>query len=171
MKALAAIRGTFSDFKLIKTRKLAQLIIEIPIEQADAALTALGGLPRSDAERWCAIALLDPTIRGTVDALREVTKKHSIKFDADEIAALRQEEPKERRAFCELPFPQQAGIKSADVHFQLWLSNHNACFAEEPDCAAAIRRHCRVKSRADILPGTDAGERWLALLREYEGVR
>jgi hypothetical protein len=37
----AAIKGTFSDFKLIKTRKLAQLIIEIPIELADSALAAL----------------------------------------------------------------------------------------------------------------------------------
>ena len=44
---MAAIKATFSDFKLIKTRKVAQLVMEIPVEQADAALKALGGLHQS----------------------------------------------------------------------------------------------------------------------------
>ncbi len=52
----AAIMGTFADLKIIKTRKLAQFIIEIPIEKADEALRALGGIPMSDQERWVAIA-------------------------------------------------------------------------------------------------------------------
>jgi hypothetical protein len=42
----AATQGTFSDFRLIKGRKVCQIVIEVPIEQADQALAALGGLPQ-----------------------------------------------------------------------------------------------------------------------------
>ena len=38
---MTAIKATFSDFKLIKGRKVAQLIFEVPIEATDAALAAL----------------------------------------------------------------------------------------------------------------------------------
>ena len=55
---MTAIRATFSDFKLIKTRKVAQLVMEVPIEACDAALAALGGVPRFDSEVWVGIARL-----------------------------------------------------------------------------------------------------------------
>jgi hypothetical protein len=42
----AAIQASFADFRLIKGRKQAQIILEIPIEGADAALAALGGIPQ-----------------------------------------------------------------------------------------------------------------------------
>lgn len=42
MTELAAISGTFADFKLIKTRSVAQLVIEIPIEQSKKAIDAFG---------------------------------------------------------------------------------------------------------------------------------
>jgi hypothetical protein len=165
MSAPAAIKATFADFKIVKTRKLAQFVFELPIEMADDALTALGGLPRSDAERWAAIALLDqPTIMETVAELRAATKKHGIRFDADEIADLRHE-TKERKAFCDLPFPQQAGIRSDDLKFQLWLSPQST-YSES--CADVIRRMCGVTSRSKIIKGTQAGDRWTSLLREYE---
>lgn len=155
MSAPAAIKGTFSDFKLIKTRKLAQVIIEIPIEQADAALTALGGLPRSDTERWVAIALLD---------MRKFDAQGNLPTDDNG------ELPKPRRPFCELPMPQQAGILSNDLKFQLWLSKKDVG-RECESAAEAIRVWCGVASRSDIRPGTKTGERWLALLNEFEGVR
>jgi hypothetical protein len=136
-------KGTFSDFKIIRTRKVAQLVVEIPIEEADAAVAALGGLPRSDRERWVAVARLD---MNAANGQREKT----------------------RRAFCDLPFPQQAGIKTKDTDFQFWI---NGGFCSEQDCAAGIRKRCGVESRADIVAGSEAGEKWLGLLREFEGVR
>lgn len=155
MTAPAAIKATFSDFQLVKTRKLAKLIFEIPVEQADEALKVLGGLPRSDSERWVGIALLDmqagkapkPAIFGRT-------------FDNGEGAT--------RRAFCDLPFPQQAGIKSDDLKFQLWMSLH---YHSGNGCADAIRNYCGVSSRAHILPGTEAGDRWIELLRNFENYR
>jgi hypothetical protein len=142
MDNLAVTKATFADFRIIKTRKTAQLILELPIENADAALIALGGLPRSDAERWVAIARLND-----IDQIRK---------------------EKAHRAFHELPFPQQAALKSKDETFQSWI---NGGYPSEQGCAVAIRNHCGVNSRADILQGTEAGERWLGLLREFEGVR
>jgi hypothetical protein len=52
----AAIAATFSDLKLIRGRKVCQLVFEIPVEQASQATAALG-FPH--AETWCAIARLD----------------------------------------------------------------------------------------------------------------
>lgn len=55
---MTAISATFSDFRIVKGRKVAQLIFETPLEAADEALRMLGGLPRPDAERWVGIAPL-----------------------------------------------------------------------------------------------------------------
>ncbi len=77
------------------------------------------------------------------------------------------EKEKERRAFYKLPMPNQAGIMTNDESFQRWLCGMNSA----EDCAAAIRAHCRVDSRAAIQPSTEAGDRWRELLRSYEGVR
>ena len=143
------IKATFSDWRPVKGRKVLQMVFEIPLEQTSEVLTMLGA-PMPDSETWCAIALLDMR-----------------KFDADGNLP---DEPRAGRAFCELPFPQQAGIKSNDLKFQLWLSKKDVG-RECEDAAEAIRLWCGVTSRADIQPGTKAGERWLALLREFEGIR
>jgi hypothetical protein len=54
----AAFQATFSDFKLVKTRKVGQFVFEVPVEQIDGALKVLGGMPRADAEAWVGIARL-----------------------------------------------------------------------------------------------------------------
>jgi hypothetical protein len=204
MNEPSAIKATFADFKIVKTRKLAQLIFEIPIEQADSALAALGGIPRSDAERWVAIALLvQQTLRETVDELRAVTKKHGVRLSADRdglydeawqdaayhkgehavvdemqegkvgelnAALLVAEETrhyvptvKARREFCDLPFPQQAAMRSDDAKFAAWLGA-----GPGEDCAKVIRKVCGVASRTKIIKGSFAGDLWVELLRDYE---
>jgi hypothetical protein len=60
---LAAIRAAFSDFRLVKGRKVCQLVLEVPIEEADKALQALGGLPQPATEAWVAIARLETKTR------------------------------------------------------------------------------------------------------------
>lgn len=57
MTATAALAGSYSDFKLVKTRAVAQLVIEIPIEQAEAAIKMFG-IPMSGTEIPVAVALL-----------------------------------------------------------------------------------------------------------------
>ncbi len=50
--------GTYSDFKLVKTRSVAQVVIEIPIEKAQHWIQMFG-VPSPDMEQWVAIAALD----------------------------------------------------------------------------------------------------------------
>jgi hypothetical protein len=67
---LSVITGTFAHANAIKTRSTFQLIIEIPIEGADAALERLGGWPQPGKEKSVAVALLNPnrTIAAGPDA-------------------------------------------------------------------------------------------------------
>ena len=96
---MTAIRATYSDVKLVKTRKVFQLIFEVPIEEADNALRVLGGLPRPDAEIWVGIAPIT------------------------EEAAARPAEP--RRPMSELGFVMQAGILCNDPQFQAFCGCDN----------------------------------------------
>ena len=54
----AVITGTYSDLKIIKTRKVVQVIIECPIEQFEHIVKVVGG-PRSDQEIPVCIARMD----------------------------------------------------------------------------------------------------------------
>lgn len=56
------IQGTYADFKIVKTRSVAQFVVEIPLEQADAAIQ-LFGLPKASVEQWVAIAALREHIK------------------------------------------------------------------------------------------------------------
>ena len=47
--------GTFSDFKIVRGRKVAQLVIEVPLEKANEVLAALGGVPQPADPRSRAI--------------------------------------------------------------------------------------------------------------------
>lgn len=53
---MSAVRATFEDVKRVKTRKVWQLIFEVPEENYDAAIETLGGSPRSGTDRWVGIA-------------------------------------------------------------------------------------------------------------------
>src|SRR3954447_2369653 len=81
----AVTQGCFSDFRLIKGRKVCQIVIEVPIEQADQALAALGGLPQPATEAWVALARLETKER--VVPLKPDNTKLSLE------AALRCREP------------------------------------------------------------------------------
>ena len=54
----AVITGTFSDLKLVKSRSVLQLVVEVPIEAAGAALGVLGGVPVPGQEVHVALARL-----------------------------------------------------------------------------------------------------------------
>lgn len=52
-------QASFSDFRLVKGRKVCQLIFEVPIEQADIALAVLGGIPNPEHSVWVGIARIN----------------------------------------------------------------------------------------------------------------
>ena len=55
-----AFRASYSDWKLIRTRKVVQIVLEVPVEEADAAYQVLGGMPNPAESFWCAVARLQP---------------------------------------------------------------------------------------------------------------
>lgn len=66
----AVFKATYSDWKLIKTRKVVQIVFEVPIEASDAAYQVVGGMADSGQEKWFAIARLDESPPKTEKAPR-----------------------------------------------------------------------------------------------------
>lgn len=54
----AAIAGDYADFKLVRTRKVCQVIIELPIEKATEVFATIGA-PDPAGNKPCAVALLN----------------------------------------------------------------------------------------------------------------
>lgn len=168
MSDAAIIRGTFADFKLIKGRKVAQVVIEVPIEEADAALRALGGVPMPHLDRWCAVALL----RDGAAAPPLADRPMPVEPEATAPSIT-----KAGRIWREIEFSQQAGILSADDDFQRWIgvppgiSGSPALEASASTAAAAalIRERCGVASRAELDRDPDAAERWIKLSHDFFG--
>ena len=135
------IKATFSDFRLVKGRKCAQLVFEVPLEGADAALGSLGGLPRPDAERWFGIVALD------------LSKAASEAPSAPD---------KQLKPFETLPAPQQAALRCNDLDFQKFYGVNGADVAAE-----CVRRHCGVKSRSELATNAIARAKWIELDDEF----
>jgi hypothetical protein len=141
MDSPAAIRGTFSDFRLIKGRKCAQIICEIPIEEADAALSVLGGIPQPASERWIALAPLNIT---------------SIK------------PAQEKRRYENLKSAMQAGIRCTEPAFWRYLNEaHDCAIRAEPDAADYVRWYCGVPSRSNLNLDPKAAAKWQELDARY----
>lgn len=158
MTAPAAFTASFADFRLVKGRKVAQIVVEVPIEQADHALEVLGGVPRPDAERHVAVARIQIPPGATTGA-------------ATGSAAADHPHPPERSAAPggakrERTLPEKIGIRCADKRFQKWTAEYvgwPAAATSAEETAGAVRGWCHVKSRAEILPGTEAAKKWLDL--------
>lgn len=143
MSTPAAVRGTFSDFRLIKGRKVAQLVVELPIEEADEALRVLGGLPQPASERWLALAPLNIT---------------SIK-------------PKEKRHFEDLKVAMQAGIRCGEPAFWRFLSEISKTYSpvdSEEQAANSVRDYCHVSSRSALNLDPKAAALWRQLEDQYQ---
>jgi len=144
MSEPAAIRATFSDFKLIKGRRCAQLVFEVPIEEADAAVRTIGGMPQPATERWCGIALLD-------------------------IAKPTQEPAKEKRPFRELPIAQRAALLCERAAFQTFLREILGYKCEDADQAASVlRRYCDIDSRSALATDHAGAATFIELERQFE---
>lgn len=138
---MTALAAQFSDFKLIKTRKVVQLIFEVSSERAQEAFDLLGW-PDPHAERWVGIAPLN----GNPNAEPEVEKP--------------------RKSWSELSRPQQAGILCADMGFQKYLKVGN-----QETAADQVRFHCRVASRAELENADGPARAWdnlVAAFRRWE---
>lgn len=145
----AAFSGDYTDLRFIKTRSVAAITIEIPIEQA-ADFVAAFGAPVPSSGCPVAIARIQPSI---------------VRQQLEASVALIEKPAKERRSWSALSYAEQAGIRCNEQDF--WQYIAEAKNVTKPissdDAAAFVRMHCRVDSRSEIKWGTEAGEKWCLL--------
>lgn len=151
----AAFRATYSDWKVIKGRKVVQVVFELPLEQADQAYQVLGGMPIAAHEIWCGIAKLASSAveQGTLNAQVAGSNPAS----------------SARRKFSDLPPAQQAAMRCNEPVFWAFLRE---IYLYEPgsadDAAEAVRERCNVGSRSEIRPGTEAERKWREINDRFE---
>lgn len=148
MSAPAAFSGSYADLRMVKSRKVVQVVVEIPIE-AGAAFVAAFGMPNPEAEIPVALARLD----------------------AKKAAPAALAPAGERRPFRTLPYAQQAALACADPVFRAFLRENDMKADSEDDAAVCVRMICGVQSRADIRAGAPAAAKWDDLYGRFQGWR
>jgi hypothetical protein len=132
MSAPAAIQGSYADLKTVKSRKVIQIIVEIPTEAGDAFVAAFG-MPNPAAEIPVALARLQSG----------------------------PEQAKERRKFEDLPLAQQAGIRCSDPVFQQFaVEMLEAPGKSELWAAESVRKWCGVLTRAELEKSESSTNAW-----------
>lgn len=135
-----AFRGTYSDWRLVKTRGVVQIIFEIPLAEADAAYQILGGMPDTSKERWFGVAAL-----GSEPAP-----------DSDKSGT--------KRDWRDLGPAQQAGIRCGEPVFIAFLKEQRADdWHEAKEAAECIRLICGVTSRSELGTNQKARVIWKQL--------
>lgn len=151
---MTAFRAIYADWKLIKTRSVVQVVLELPVEQANAAYEVLGGMPVAGKERWFAVAALAP---GAAAA------------KPDPVDQPRPDRAK--RDWRDLPASQQAALRCNDRLFQAFLSEEQKLqgwVGSDNDAACAVRELCHVSSRADLDTNHKARVIWHQLDSQYQ---
>ena len=165
----AAFTATFSDWKLVKTRGVVQLVFEVQIENADAAYKVMGGMPHAAKERWFAIARLNderevmPHSSGTV-SISVVANK----TQPDPVT----DKPPGRARNPDKRLMTRAAILCTDPVFQQFLLEHDMIpDKNEEQAAIAVRLICGVDSRSKIVPHSAAAQKFDALYSRYSAWR
>ena len=144
---MTAFSGTFSDLKLVKTRGVAQMVVEFPIENF-AAFVAHFGAP--NGETWVAVARLNGQPRGMMDSPGPAEKDRT-----EGAAAVR-----------------AAALRCKEERFQRWLLgklyNPKDPAWDEQEAINQLRLQLDVKSRAEIGESPEKLGEWRALMRIYE---
>jgi hypothetical protein len=141
MSEKAATLATFSDFRTVKGRKVCQLIFEVPMEAANEALQALGGVPSPVDPVWCGIARVQP--KATSEPLKAV------------------EGPRKRWRDSTPTF--QASIRCGEPLFREYIGAET-----EADAADLVRIMCGVTTRANIIQGEPSGDAWEQCESRYQ---
>lgn len=161
MDAPAVFKGTYADWKLIKTRGVVQIVLEVPLSSSGQAYDVLGGMPNAAKEIWCAVALLKPeggdqtdSSHGSLDTSpRQETKTGGA------------------RSWSALHLAQQAGIACNDPIFGAFLKESEGFqidnVASAEDVASAVKKFCHVETRSSIVRGTPHGDRWNVLYARF----
>lgn len=159
----ASFAACYSDWKLIRTRKTVQIVLEIPVEKSNEAYSALGGMPNAGEEIWVAVARLDPSKIKSGDS----TPDRESDGQLGRSPGSRSHKP----VAPDKRLAQRAGILCADPLFQKWLGEIENVIMDERHAANYVRNYCEVDSRSKIIPGTAAGRDFEVLEGKFLGWR
>lgn len=152
MKSPAAFRGTYADWKLVKTRGVIQVVFEVPLADSDAAYDVLGGMPNSSKERWFGIAPL--------------------RSPQEEAAESRQVDPEpdgERRPWQTLQPSAQSAIRCGEPTFWAFLrEEYKHRVTNKEDAATSVRKITGVNSRAHFNENQKARMMWHQLDSQFQ---
>lgn len=152
----SAFKATYSDWKLVRTRQVVQIVFEVPLADADSAYDVLGGMPNSAESQWFGIAAIKSA---EAQPRQEVTKRTAgAKRDWNALqpaaqAGIRCDEP----AFC-------AFLK--EVYPKDWRESEAE--GEDETAANCVRLICRVHSRAELGTNHKARVIWHQLDEKFQ---
>jgi len=164
MTVPVAFRATYADWKLIKTRGVVQVVMEVPLADADAAYGVLGGMPNPGQESWFGIAPISLPVQPE-EASAAPPRQDSPHAPQPDGAGKR-----ERMEWRELQPAAQAAIRANDPQFRAFLREEMVYpdVDTEESATISIRHICRIKSRSEL--STDHRKRvlWHQLDQRYQ---
>lgn len=172
----AAFRATFSDWKLIRTRKVVQLVFELPVEQADLAYKVLGGMPNPAESVWCAVARLTKESEVMPDSVaRRTNAKATPERDVAPPVQPQDKVGRAKRSWNELSAAEQAGIRCSERAFLAFLKEYlpavwivTAGTPEKERAVAMLYAASGIRSRAEInVKNPDIYNWWQMLDSDY----
>jgi hypothetical protein len=156
----AAFKATYSDWKLIKTRGVVQVVMEVPLADADAAYDVLGGMPVHGKERWFGIAALKSPAEEARAAPRQAVPQSSRPDGA-------------KRPWRDLDPTTQAGMHCNDPVFVAFLrEKYTRDWSESGlDAAECVRLICGVTSRKELNTNHKARVIWHQIDTQFQAWR
>lgn len=152
-----ALQADFADYKRIKSRKIFQIIMEVPIEREMEVLKTLG-TPNVETGNPVAIAKLNPAA-GSTDSGGESSQTND------------EQGQQTRRPFHQMRPSQQAALKLTTYEFQSWLgvpSMWAGSLEGRKTGDDLLKTKLGIQSKKELDTNPEKGEAWQALLTDFE---
>jgi hypothetical protein len=170
----AAFKAEFTDLKTVRTRSVAQLVFELPIEQVDAALAILGGVPKPGNAVWVGIArLADGDRADPVPDKPLAPKPPRASPSVSSAPYYGGQKPASEARQISAPSPQahplvqRAGMLCRDERFRGWIIGCESSPLHEGEVAQLLREELGIKTRAELATSPEAQGKFLALEALY----
>ena len=160
----ATFSASYADWKLIKTRRCVQIVLEVSLEAANEAYEALGGMPNAGTETWVAVARLD------LQAIKETASGVAVREASDAHHGEQHGASRPSKSWGELEPSQQAGLLCNDPQFQAFLAadiSVDRHVINEEAARNEVLLRCKIGSRSQIKPGSAAAQLWRTLVSDY----
>lgn len=142
-----AIKGTYANFRLVKSRGICVIEVEVPVEASKHALDILGGMPVFGQDTWVAIARLREPVQPD-PAHKAIEAPEKVK------------QPLRASAM--------AGIMCADPVYWKFLFETRHLIVKDKDSAAAVMREWfGISTRSYLDIDTEAAEKFHDLRNEF----